>query len=398
MNVVLLASTPNPIDVIYVSAKGCYSDLPSYKIEKTNVDNFIKGIIDSGHESVLEHASFTFSIEGISRSCSHQLVRHRVASYCLSGDTEVYTDCSNHSVKKRTVKQLYDMPKQYRDMTFLRSMNEESTELVSEKIVDVIYTGKKMLYSVVDNLGNNILTTREHRFLTTEGWKHLSELSEGSQVYTNGQLAYQSKVSTITSITEVGIQDTYDIIMSGPNHNFIGNGFVVHNSQQSQRYVTFAGYDPYCCTPEAEDPRTDYEFEKSVDITEQSFVVPPSIKAIGREKEFIDMCSEIASEDYSVFVNKLLAAGYTKEQAQEDARYLLPNAAKTNITVTMNLRELRHFFNQRMCKRAQWEIRELAWEMHNIVKEISPILIYKSGANCMFGECKEGKHSCGEPY
>ena len=55
--------------------------------------------------------------------------------------------------------------------------------------------------------------------------------------------------------------------------------------------------------------------------------------------------------------------GGAKEKANEDARFVLPNAAATCLLVTMNARELMHFFELRCCNRAQWEIREMAWQM-----------------------------------
>ena len=63
------------------------------------------------------------------------------------------------------------------------------------------------------------------------------------------------------------------------------------------------------------------------------------------------------------------AEGRTRESVQEDARFVLPNAAETKIVVTMNARELRHFFQVRCCNRAQWEISALAWQMRGMVKE-----------------------------
>ena len=63
MKVTLVAHTPNPLYVCAEAASDCYDSEPSLKI--------VKGCIRSGHTSVLEHASFTFKIEGISRSCSH---------------------------------------------------------------------------------------------------------------------------------------------------------------------------------------------------------------------------------------------------------------------------------------------------------------------------------------
>ena len=81
---------------------------------------------------------------------------------------------------------------------------------------------------------------------------------------------------------------------------------------------------------------------------------------------------------------------------EEDARYILPNATTTNIVVTMNVRELLHFFSVRCCARAQWEIRELAWQMLAICKQVSPTLFDGCGAFCdQAGYCKEGTMSCG---
>ena len=60
-------------------------------------------------------------------------------------------------------------------------------------------------------------------------------------------------------------------------------------------------------------------------------------------------------------------AGRARRAVQEDARFVLPNAAETKIVVTMNARELRHFFAVRCCRRAQWEINRLAWAMRHLV-------------------------------
>jgi thymidylate synthase (FAD) len=81
----------------------------------------------------------------------------------------------------------------------------------------------------------------------------------------------------------------------------------------------------------------------------------------------------------------------------EDARYVLPNACTTNITVTMNARELWHFFSLRCCRRAQWELRAVADEMLRQVKQVSPALFSEAGPGCVRGPCPEGKMSCGKP-
>lgn len=75
MKVTVQAATPNPIDVCSRAAGTCYGkDDVSFKR--------LQSCFKRGHMSVFEHASITFLIEGISRACSHQLVRHRLASYC----------------------------------------------------------------------------------------------------------------------------------------------------------------------------------------------------------------------------------------------------------------------------------------------------------------------------
>jgi thymidylate synthase (FAD) len=80
----------------------------------------------------------------------------------------------------------------------------------------------------------------------------------------------------------------------------------------------------------------------------------------------------------------------------EDARYCVPSGIKSNITITMNARELRHFFNLRCCKRAQWEIREVAWSMLRHCKSISEAIFDKAGPICFERECPEGDKKCYE--
>ena len=129
-------------------------------------------------------------------------------------------------------------------------------------------------------------------------------------------------------------------------------------TQQSQRYVT---YD-----------------------TLEKYVTPPSIANKAEAKKIFDETLERISEAYK----KLLAL----EIPKEDARFILPNAAKTNIIVTMNARELRHFFNLRCCMRSQWEIREVAIEMLKQVKKAAPMLFENAGPSCVeLGYCPEGK-------
>lgn len=226
LKVSLLKHTPEPEDVIALSARLCYSpigiDKLKEKLSKNEKEKLINLIRESGHLSPFEHVSFTFAVEGISRACSHQLVRHRLASY----------------------------------------------------------------------------------------------------------------------------------------------------SQQSQRYVSE---------------------EKGFD-----FIIPSSIKE-NKETEMIFLeAMEKAHEYYCRLLQKLEEKGFKGELARQDARFVLPNAAETKIVITMNARELLHFFRVRCCNRAQWEIRQLAIEMLKIVKKIAPILFINAGPACVSGKCPEGKFSCGE--
>lgn len=119
MKVYLLSHTPNPDDVVTASARLCYSDEGAHKIiehvdEKTK-KGLIKHLLTSGHTSTFEHVTFTFSIEGISRICTHQLVRHRIASYSqksqrynteyFSDDVVIYPESIKNAPEE--VKQLY---------------------------------------------------------------------------------------------------------------------------------------------------------------------------------------------------------------------------------------------------------------------------------------------------
>ncbi len=81
----------------------------------------------------------------------------------------------------------------------------------------------------------------------------------------------------------------------------------------------------------------------------------------------------------------------------EDCRYFTLQGGHTGFVVTMNARELRHFFSLRCCNRAQWEIRELANKMLELVKEVAPALFADAGPGCVRGHCPEGDKCCGKP-
>ena len=125
-----------------------------------------------------------------------------------------------------------------------------------------------------------------------------------------------------------------------------------------------------------------------------AYIVPPRIQALGAAyvARFDDQMRQIQAW-YDEW-NQLL--GDKGEASQEDARFVLPNAAETKLILTMNARELRYFFRLRCCNRAQWEIRAMATEMLKQVREISPVLFEDAGPACLSGPCPEGALSCGK--
>lgn len=96
MKVKLIASTPEPEKVIASAAKLCYSkvgiDEINQKLDEDSINKFLKMLMSLGHQSPIEHVSFTFAIEGVSRVLTHQLVRHRIASYSQQSQRYVKLD------------------------------------------------------------------------------------------------------------------------------------------------------------------------------------------------------------------------------------------------------------------------------------------------------------------
>ncbi len=219
MEVKLLAHTPDPDMVCAAAAftswkKKTTAELFEDLSRKEALD-FLKTVMGFGHMSVTEHATFTFSISGVSRALTHQLVRHRIASY----------------------------------------------------------------------------------------------------------------------------------------------------TQQSQRYVKFG--------------------EEEI-----QYVTPHTVEDSKEAKEIFTEAMASAANAYQRLLKK--------DILPEDARFVLPNAATTNIVVTMNARELMHFIRLRTCERTQWELREVATEMLRQLKEVAPVMFSDGGPGCVVGPCPEGKLTCGK--
>ena len=225
LKVALIRHTLSPEETVALGARLCYSkatiDDLTQRVSAKDQSDFVQKIMGMGHESVLEHASFTFGVEGVSRVLLAQLTRHRLASF----------------------------------------------------------------------------------------------------------------------------------------------------SVQSQRYVSYENGFGY--------------------------IVPPKIEALGEEaKAEYERQMQQMHEWYCAWQEKL----GTGEGSNEDARFVLPGACETRLMMTMNVRELRHFFSLRMCSRAQWEIRAVADEMLRLCRAEAPSLFAHAGPACVSeGKCSEGKMTCGKP-
>lgn len=96
MKVDLITYTPNPEKIVAAAAKLCYSKTGTQNILEgltdEKVESFIEKLTSIGHESPIEHISFTFAVEGVSRVLTHQLVRHRIASYSQQSQRYVKLD------------------------------------------------------------------------------------------------------------------------------------------------------------------------------------------------------------------------------------------------------------------------------------------------------------------
>ena len=164
--------------------------------------------------------------------------------------------------------------------------------------------------------------------------------------------------------------------------------------------------------------RLENELKVALESTYQFIVMTfkDGVPAIEKYENIHNMYNEIMSylTDHYEAIQSVLANNITEEliksgmdekkakriaekQANEDARFILPNACETKIVVTMNARSLFNFFSHRCCNRAQWEIRELAEKMYKLVYPIAPTLFSHAGPSCVVtGKCPEGSMTCGK--
>lgn len=241
MHVKLLRYTPEPDRTVAMSARLCYSPIGAAELENKMTDQEVASLVrrlgQMGHTSTFEHVSFTFAIEGVSRSLLAQITRHRIASF----------------------------------------------------------------------------------------------------------------------------------------------------SVQSQRYVREKAFEYVLPPAIAEDPHCREIFEKAMAEDQRLY---DELAAALTERQAARLEEQgMAPEE---------ARKTARKMANEDARFVLPNACCTKMMMTMDTRSLYNFFRLRCCNRAQWEIRELAWTMLELCRRAAPTLFEKAGPACLCGACPEGKMSCGK--
>jgi thymidylate synthase (FAD) len=154
-------------------------------------------------------------------------------------------------------------------------------------------------------------------------------------------------------------------------------------SVQSQRYVDKSDFEYVMPPSVAEIPEARAEFEAAMSEDARHY---DNIKRI--------LTAHYADQNKKDGMNDKDALFSAEKKANEDARFVLPNACDTRIIMTMNARSLLNFFAQRGCNRAQWEIRELAYAMYTLVSAVSPLIFAKAGPSCVRGSCSEGAYTC----
>lgn len=201
------AAVDDTTDAEYLSqfaGQLCYLSFGEKRTPLAENRKYLERIMESAHGSVFEHSSYSVLFFGIDRATTHELVRHRAGTaFCLSGDTLIYSERGatagrkyRDGAKKRTLKSLYEMTqtphgRSRLKLLRLRVLDETSNTFTRGRVKTVVCSGVKPVYKVTLEDGKTITATKEHRFLTPNGWNRLSdivgtlELRNGKAVYTD---------------------------------------------------------------------------------------------------------------------------------------------------------------------------------------------------------------------
>jgi thymidylate synthase ThyX len=179
--------------------------------------SYLGHILEVEHGSVLEHGVWNFLFTGVSRSLTHELIRHRAGwGYCLTGATLIYSDHftrgKREGTKKRSLRQLYEMNETPHGrsrikLLRLRCLDEATGTFTTGKVARVAYSGIRPVFRVELEDGKSITCSKDHRFLTPEGWLPLHEVLGGLDVSPAGLAVYGSRDLPIATNGMLAYQD-----------------------------------------------------------------------------------------------------------------------------------------------------------------------------------------------
>jgi len=322
----------------------------------------LKHIITCGHLAMAEFVGDLVVTFVSNRGFTHEIVRHRLCSFaqeCISGNTKV--------TKKYTIKQLFDHSntpygKTHNKTLRLKSCNE-SGEIIPNSMTNIWYKGEAEVFHVRTALGYEIDATINHRFMNPDhSFSLLGDLTVGSSIMVNGRptllindkdagwhLGMIAHPDVIVSIERKGLDSVYDIEMSNPYHNYIANGFVVHNST---RYCNYSHdrFDSHIAV---------------VPIPDDWLKLDDPVQILEAQQIF-----EIAFNQAEANYLELVRMGVPAEIARD----VLPIGLKAEISVKANVTEWRHIFKLRCSKRAHPRMRQLMLPLLKEVNERLPIV------------------------
>jgi len=191
---------PDGAQLCKVAGQTCYMSFGTKRTKNAQAKRYFDNLKSSGHGSVLEHANFSLLLYGISRSVTHELVRHRAGfAYCLAGDTLIYSEKivngRRDGPKKRRLDDLYAMTQTSHGrsrikLLRLHCLDEQTRTFTTGKVKSIVYSGIKPVFTVMLADGKSITATKEHRFLTKDGWFPLEDVVGGLSVSSSGIAVY----------------------------------------------------------------------------------------------------------------------------------------------------------------------------------------------------------------
>ena len=175
LNVKLLKYTENPEITVATAAHLCYAnskiDELQKKMNSTYAEKLIKHLIESGHYSVLEHASFTFGVEGISRTLTHQLVRHRIASYSQQSQRYVNEKEFAYVIPPK-IKADSEMNKKFEEfMETSRELYAKLSESVPKEDARFVLPNAAETRIIITMNTRSLYNFFEHRLCTRAQWE-----------------------------------------------------------------------------------------------------------------------------------------------------------------------------------------------------------------------------------